>query len=209
MSIVADLDKLRAWAAREICPKVQLKLPDDNANDARYNWQLVTPEAFVMYVPTRDRLPPRVAAPIPSICVQLVKGEHSPTQSSGRFQVRFCLSAWNPGEHGGDIYKPTLQPDGSVSYRQWTGPEARAHFVRNTEGWRDVWGFTDVALAALENAEFMDGLRFIKEDGLQYGPFEDGELGIVDYYPYWFAWISCSFEHALPRRAPDSYKDFL
>ena len=187
MSIVGDLDKLKDWAAREICTKVQLKLPDDDANDASYPGQLVTPEAFVMYVPTKDRLPPRVAAPIPSLCVQLVTGKHEPAHSSGRFQVRFCLSAWNPGEHGGDIYKPTRQPSGSVSYRQWTGPEARTHFV---------------------STEFIDGLRIIKEDGLEYGPFTD-ELGIVDYYPYWFAWISCSFEHALPRRTPKAYEDFL
>lgn len=208
MSIVGDLDKLKDWAAREICSKVRLKLPDDDANDASYPGQLATPEAFVMYVPTKDRLPPRVAAPIPSICVQLVTGKHEPAHSSGRFQVRFCLSAWNPGEHGGDIYKPTRQPDGSVSYRQWTGPEARAHFVRNSEGWRDVWGFTDTALSVLENTEYINGLRLIKEDGLEYGPFTD-EMGIVDYYPYWFAWISCSFEHALPRRTPEAYKDFL
>lgn len=208
MSIVADLDKLRAWAAREICPKVQLKLPDDNANDARYNWKLVTPEAFVMYVPTRDRLPPRVAAPIPSICVQLVEGEHSLASSSGRFEIRLCLSAWNPGEHGNDIFQPTARPDGTISYQQWIGPEARAHFIRGAEGWRDVWGFVDTALATLESTEFIEGMRIVKENGIKFGPFTE-ERGIVDYYPYWFAWITCTFEHALPRRTPEAYQDFL
>lgn len=208
MSIVRNLDNIVDWARTAICQKVKLKLPDDDANDASYTENLVTPEAFVLYVPTRDRLPPKAAAPIPSICVQLVEGKDIPSSGSGRFKIRFCLSAWNPGEHGGDTFIPTESETHRWAYRKWTGPEASKHFVRNCEGWRDVWNFTDIALQAIENTEYIAGLRLVKEDGIEYGPFTE-ESGIVDYYPYWFSWIQCTLEHGLSRKTSDSYKDLL
>ena len=80
MSIVDNLDKVAKWARENICTKVKLKLPDDDRNDGSYTVQLVSPEAFVLYVPTRDRMPPKVTAPIPSICVQLMEGKEDLTK---------------------------------------------------------------------------------------------------------------------------------
>ena len=38
----------------------------------------VHPAAFPLYVPGKDRLPPSVPAPIPSVCVQLIESEDLP-----------------------------------------------------------------------------------------------------------------------------------
>lgn len=73
---------------------------------------------------------------------------------------------------------------GGVKYRR----EPSENFKRNLEGWRDVWSFTDKVLQAIENTEYIAGLRLVKENNIEYGPFtEDGAL--VSYYPYWFCWV--------------------
>ena len=75
MSIVNSIETVRGWLNTEVCPLVKLKLPDDNATDASYPYKLVNPAAFSLFVPSKDRTPPKVAAPIPSVCVQLTQGE--------------------------------------------------------------------------------------------------------------------------------------
>ena len=57
MSVVHLIDTVTAWADKNICQKVKLKLPADNleANDARYHYTLVTPAAFATYTPTTEK----------------------------------------------------------------------------------------------------------------------------------------------------------
>ena len=66
MSIVNSIETVRDWLTAEVCPLVKLKLPDDNATDASYPYKLVNPAAFSLFVPSKDRTPPNIAAPIPS-----------------------------------------------------------------------------------------------------------------------------------------------
>ena len=75
MSIVNSIETVRDWLTAEVCPLVKLKLPDDNATDASYPYKLVNPAAFSLFVPSKDRTPPNIAAPIPSVCVQIVQGD--------------------------------------------------------------------------------------------------------------------------------------
>lgn len=208
MSIVNNLDKVTQWAQEAICSKVKLKLPDDDKNDGSYTVQMVSPEAFVLYLPTKDRMPPKVAAPIPSLCVQLVEGTDHMTKSTGRMKMRFSLSAWNPGTHmQGEMFIPFRDEEGNLRYKEWTSEEAGEKFRRHSEGWRDVWSFVDTALRELENAEYINGLRLVKEEGVVYGPYtEDGAF--TDYYPYWFAWISFTLEYGLNRKA-EAYRQYL
>ena len=75
-------------------------------------------------------------------------------------------------------------------------------------GWRDVWSFTDKVLQAIENTEYIAGLRLVKENNIEYGPFtEDGAL--VSYYPYWFCWVQFTLEHGLARKIPADYEKLL
>lgn len=208
MSIVDNLDKVAKWARENICSKVKLKLPDDDRNDGSYTVQLVSPEAFVLYVPTRDRMPPKVTAPIPSICVQLMEGKEDLSSHIGIMKMRFSLSAWNPGLHKeGELFMPYRDDEGKLYYKQWTSDDKKEKFQRDAEGWRDVWNFADITIRELENAEYIEGLRLVKEEGITYGPYqEDGAF--IDFYPYWFAWVGFTLEYGITRTAKP-YKDFL
>jgi len=206
MAITSDLDKIVEWFKTEVCPKMQLKVPDDANNDGGYGVKTTTPAAFAMYIPTQDHKPPEVAAPIPSICVQILKGKHSPAQHMGQLTIQLALAAWNPGEHGGEKAVPVEDPDalGGYTYTKTQSEE----FKRSNEGWRDVWNMTDKVLAALENTEYIADMRLVKENNIEYGPFtEDG--AIVSYYPYWFCWVQFTLEHGLARKILAEYEKFL
>ena len=193
-------------AMEEVCPGILLKVPDDKVNDGGYNVQTAHPAAFAMYIPTQDRKPPDVAAPIPSLCVQLLKGKHAPAQHIGQMTIQLALATWNPGQHGSEMAVPEQDPQalGGVKYRR----EPSENFKRNLEGWRDVWSFTDKVLQAIENTEYIAGLRLVKENNIEYGPFtEDGAL--VSYYPYWFCWVQFTLEHGLARKIPADYEKLL
>jgi hypothetical protein len=97
MSIVNSIETVRDWLTAEVCPLVKLKLPDDNATDVSYPYKLVNPAAFSLFVPSKDRTPPNIAAPIPSVCVQIVQGDDDLLQSARDIKIRLCFSAWDPG----------------------------------------------------------------------------------------------------------------
>ena len=205
MSIVNSIETVREWLEATVCPMVQLKLPDDSATDASYPYKLVNPTAFSLFVPSKDRLPPKVPAPIPSVCVQLVEGDDNMIQSARDIKIRLCFSAWDPGFHGLDFYYP--KNDGSGAYIQQHNEEAKAFFQKNGEGWRDAWNFVDTALRMIENAEYIDRLRVAKENGISFGPVSEQDA-VPDFYPYWFAWVEFTVEEALTR-APKDYQHLL
>ena len=205
MSIVTTIETIREWLENNVCNEVKLKLPDDNAVDASYPYQLVNPAAFSLFVPTSDRLPPRVAAPVPSVCVQLIEGVDDMTESARNIRIRLYFSAWDPGTHGPDYYKKN--ENGSGGYIQWYNDEARAYFRKSGDGWMDAWNFVDTAIRKLENAEYLNGLRIAKENGIKFGSMAEQE-SIPDYYPFWFAWIELTIEENLTRN-PKEYNEFL
>ena len=116
MSIVNSIETVRDWLTTEVCPLVKLKLPDDN------------PAAFSLFVPSKDRTPPNIAAPIPSVCVQIVQGDDDLLKSARDIKIRLCFSAWDPGYHGPDIFKP--KGDGSGTYIQQYNEAAASYFVK-------------------------------------------------------------------------------
>ena len=205
MSIVNSIETVRGWLNTEVCPLVKLKLPDDNATDASYPYKLVNPAAFSLFVPSKDRTPPKVAAPIPSVCVQLAQGEDDLIEHTRGIKIRLCFSAWDPGYHGPDIYIP--QGNGNGAYIQQYNSEAADFFQKNGEGWRDAWNFVDTALRLIENAEYIGDLRVIKELGITFGPVAEQDA-VPDFYPYWFAWAEFSVEEALTRHA-ENYDHLL
>ncbi len=205
MSIVNSIETVREWLDANVCPLVKLKLPDDNATDASYPYKLVNPAAFSLFIPSKDRTPPKIAAPIPSVCVQIVQGEDNLIGRIRGIKIRLCFSAWDPGYHGRDIFKP--KGDGSGIYIQQYNEEASAYFEKNGEGWRDAWSFLDTALRVIENAEHLGDLRVIKENGITFGPVSEQDA-VPDFYPFWFAWAEFSVEEALTRN-PKDYSQFL
>lgn len=202
MSVVCVLDAITAWVQENICTEIQLKVPaeDREPTDAGYDYQLATPAAFPLYVPAKDKLPPNVRSPFPSVCVRFIEGDEKLTENSGTMGVQLCFSVWNPGEHGEDIFRPV---DGQPNARKrWTGPEAVAHFKRNGEGWRDAWNFVDIALRKLGNAIAVGDCELDRSTPIKYGPLtEQGE--IVEAFPCWFAWVSFTVNYSLRRNVAE------
>ena len=206
MSIVNSIETVREWIEENVCPLVKLKLPDDDAMDDTYAYKLVHPAAFSLFVPSKDRTPPNVAAPIPSVCVQLVSGDDYPLDRSRDVKIRLCFSAWDPGYHSADILVPKKDSSGAV-VRQYN-TDAAAAFQANGEGWRDAWNFVDTALRILENSEYIgDCLRMKKEDGISFGPVTEQDA-VPDFYPYWFAWAEFTVTESVTRN-PELYSKYL
>ena len=209
MTLVESIDKVVAWLTETVCPQIALKLPDDYKNDASYDVEFVNPAAFPLYVPGKDRLPPSVAAPIPSVCVQLMEGSDDLLKKERRLQIRLCLACWNPGKHGAEVLHVREDPNalGGISYFHATGEGAKA-YTRNMEGWRDSFNFADLVLREIEGTEYIAGHRLVKESGIKYGLFTE-EGNIWDYYPYWHNWITFTLEAGTVARTPEIYKNLL
>ena len=209
MTLVQSIDKVTAWLRDSVCNQITLKLPDDDRNGTDYGVKYVNPAAFPLYVPGKDRLPPSVPAPIPSVCVQLMEGSDDLLQKKRQLQIRLCLACWNPGEHGGEVLhaRPNADATGGYSYYCVTG-EAAQTYARNMEGWRDSFNFADLVLRELEGTEYIAGHRLVKESGIKFGLFTE-EGNIWDYYPYWHNWISFTLEAGVVAKTPEKYENLL
>ena len=206
MSTVRIVDTVTEWSQINICDQIKLKQPpmDENApDDSGYDYKLVTPAAFPMYVPSSEKLPPKVHSPIPSLCVRILNGDRSMASGEGGVNIQLCFSAWNPGTHGRDNF--VANADGS--YSQVSEAEAKRQFKRTGEGWRDVWNFVDIALRALENTTAIGGYLIDPSTPIEFGPLTEQE-SIPDFYPFWFAWVSFRIVHPLKRNVQD-FKNFL
>ena len=190
--IVTVIDTLTEWARDHICKAIQLKVPPENeaAMDSGYSYKLDNPEAIPMYKPTGDKLPETIRYTTPSLCVYFSKAGDSVAKNEGYVDVMFLFSVWDPGQHGEDVYLPT----GDGSYKK----QSTADFVKGSSGWRDVWNFVDIARRALESATSIDELAIDKSTDIEYGPISEQE-GVVEFYPYWYSWLSFRVTYPLMR----------
>lgn len=206
MSVVHVIDTVTAWSRANICEKIKLKQPPDDLDaptDEGYEYTLVTPAAFPMYVPTSEKLPPNIHAPFPSLCARLVAGQDEQASGKGFVDIQLCFSTWDTGLHGEDI----LKPNGDGAYHRWSGEEADAFFRRSGDGWRDAWNFVDIALRAIESVSYIGGFAVDKATPIKYGPLTEQD-SIPDLYPTWFAWVSFRVIYPLARNN-EELQDFL
>lgn len=203
MTVTHTLDILTEWVQKDICPKIELKVPPDSeldADDSGYEYRRTSPTAFAMYVPAKDKLPPGVISPFPSICVRFTDGADNLASGMGTIGVQLCFSAWNPGVHGEDVILPNEQ--NALEPKKWTGAEADAYFRRSGEGWRDAWNMVDIALREIESVTNIGGLVIDRGVPVKFGPLTEQEA-IPDFYPFWFAWVSFSIQYPITRRIRD------
>ncbi len=201
MSIVNTLDKVVAWTRREICEGTKLKLPpdgdgDDCPNAEEYRYREVTPACFPLFVPTQEKLPPKVLMPIPSVVVRILKGEDDAMKRTGKMDMDMCFSTWNPGTYGKDMLLPKEGEPGT--FQTLPDEEAKGLFDIYANGWRDVWNWVDKAVRALESTTNMDGIQIDHAVPITYGPLREQE-SIPDLYPLWFAWVGFSVKIQLLR----------
>lgn len=197
--IVSVIDTLTEWAKKNICSQIRLKVPPENdaAMDAGYSYQLEHPEAIPMYLPPSDKLPKGIRFVNPSLCVRFMKAGDSAATDKGYVDIQFLFSVWDPGDHGKDVYLPNR--DGT--YRKQDDP----NFEKGSSGWRDVWNFVDIARRALESAASINGLAIDKGTDIEYGPITEQEA-IVDFYPFWYSWLSFRVTYPLMRNNEDIEK---
>lgn len=198
MSVVSIVDQVTAWVREEVCNSVRLKAPPKDERgpvDGDYSYELVTPAAFSLFVPTEDKLPPG-AVNVPSVCVRLASGAED--RSGGSLGLELCFSAWDPGLHVRDVFSP--------ENGNWR-PDSGTGFQRDGGGWRDVWNFVDTALGRLRNTETLGGVLLDRSVPIKYGPMTE-QGAIVDFYPYWFAWITFTVRYPVQRNVGRA-QDFL
>jgi len=199
MSIVDNIDKIADWVKEKICKGVLLKLPPDydeeNAqDDENYEYKLVEPTVFKLYIPTKDKLLPINNFLTPSVCVRLLHGIDF--RDKGNMSVQLLFSTWSAGDHNKDVFH--LNKKDNKNYFNLD----ENSYDRNSEGWRDVWNFVDKTLRTLEESEKIGTLRIMKEKGIEFSPIKEQEA-IPDFYPFWFACIEFSVEYNILRN-----KDF-
>lgn len=205
MSIVKILDDVTNWARKNICSKIELKVPPKNGepNDYDYKYQTANPVAFTMFVPTEDRLPKNIPSAFPSLCVRFVEGEDNLPDMNGTIGIQFLLSAWNPGKHGPDSF--VIQPGDPFHWS--ANPDADEQFERNGEGWRDIWNFTDIAVQAIESVTNISGYKIDRSVPVKFGPLTEQEA-VPDYYPFWFTWVTFQLTYPLVRNI-EEVQEFL
>lgn len=185
MTIPQSLESFAEWLAANVCPKVTLKSANDKDIE---KCEPVHPASFAMFLPTKEKLPPGIKAESPAVVTQLIEGQHKMTEGKTQYKLQLSFTAWNPGTHPQETSGATK-------------------LVRTTEGWKDVWNFVERALQEIENAEYMNGFRLMKELGITFGQFQQ-EGQVSDLYPYWGAWAILTVEQGLARTAA-SYKNLL
>ena len=177
MTIVQCLENITDWLNQNVCPRIRLKRPSDYNQGTYYNFEEVSPTAFAMFLPGNDKLQEGVSSSCPYIHVQLVEGDERLLLYTDRMNIQLSFMAWNPGLH----------PDENGmtdSYR------------RTADGWKDVWSLLERTITDIKNAEYLNGVRFVKEAGIKYGQFvKDGQ--IADTYPYFYAWATITVERGL------------
>ncbi len=191
MTLVESIDSLQAWFDEHVCQQATFKVPTDNIITG--NAQLVHPASFALYVPARDRIPPNVVAPIPSICIQLMEGEDKLMERNTRLNIRLCLAVWNPGDQTGVDFTPIPDPSNPVGVKYTQGDD-KPTYTRNLDGWRDIMNFVDLVRLELRKHDIIAGHRIVKEEPIKFGQFFQDDA-LWDSYPYWHSWITFSVEY--------------
>lgn len=188
MTIVRTIDQICEWLNTNVCPNIELKKPpgDREATNKKYEYELIHPYAFPLYVPTKDKLPPNVQTIIPSICVQLEYG--SDTRNNREMNISLGFSAWNPGIHPDDW----ILPEGTETI-------FREALSNAAEGWRDTYNFVDYTITQLEQTTYLgDDVEIMLNEPIEFGPYKDQD-SIVSYYPHWFAYVNFKVRSSLLR----------
>lgn len=170
MTVINILNEVQSWFKREVCPNVNFKKPPlaDESDTEFYDYELVQPDAYIMYPPNENKFP--------SVTIQTSGGDYNKLKQTGEVKLRFLFATWNTGKHiidEGNV--PTFEPD--------------------NKGYIDVWNFIDYVLNRLSDVDYIgEGVRLKHEDGIQFGPMTEQDT-MVNYYPYWCGWISCTVHY--------------
>ena len=178
--LAAVLDGVAAWVESEIAGDLEYIVPtDDGALDAA-EIEYAHPTVFQMFVPSVERLKPGEHQ-APNIAVQLMNGVDD-IKDTRELTIRLMLTIWAPGRF----------EDGK--------------FVRDSDGWRDLYNGLGVMVSAVENAETIAGCAVDRTYGVQYGMYESNKE-IPDLYPFWMGRVDFRVRRAT--QANKRFQDML
>lgn len=197
MELSEAIESLTEWVQTNLCDVELLKPSDTNMSK---DYEPVKPKAFSLYVPPKDSLPPDVDAQIPSICVQLKDGSDDLKGDGRSLNFRLAFSAYRPGR-----FEPVTDDDGKVVTDDKGNPEIK--FIRNTDGWKDLWLWISRSLNRIYKDVYIEGMRVDRTTPVKYGHFSIDDT-LVDAYPFWYAYIEFTMKCGL-KPSNNSYNEFL
>lgn len=201
MIITQILENITTFVQENICTQIELLKPSEKPLDSEYTEEYMNPTAFACFVPTKDKLPPDVECVIPSICVQLLEGSDDLKNNEETLQIRLAFSIWRPGSYG-TVTTTTTDSDGNETTTEET------KWTMNTDGWKDVLLALDRAKRIIQKTPYMEDMKVSKKDPIKFGFFFN-EDGIVQQYPYWYAWISFNLTCGISAIAVADYQELL
>lgn len=216
MSIVDTISKIADWLNSGPCLKIKFKVPapEGKAMDESYEYSLVHPTAFPLYVPARGRLPPAVKTEMPSIAVMIEDGEDRLVKDR-YINIVLAFSCWNPGNHEKDIfysgsdekfeawkeeYFPTIED------RQ-TKESKLVKYRKTADGWMDLWNFIDTIIREIEQIDLINEIEIVKNVPVKFEPFKEQD-SVPDYYPFWFGTVRFTVHENIIRNN-DIYRELL
>lgn len=189
MQLNEIIDSLTEWVQINLCDGVELLKPSSNNMPNAY--EIVNPNAFALFVPTKDQLPPDIDYQMPSICVQLKEGADNMESGVRSLNIRLAFSTYRPGhfieeeEEGEKVVK----------------------FVKDAEGWKDLWLWISKSVNKIQTEMYIEGARISKKTPVRYGHFQVDE-GLVGDYPNWFAWIEFTIDCGISSKS-NNYNNYL
>ena len=191
-TLAATLDGVKAWVESAIAPQLEYLVPPDDGAVDNIDLVWAHPSVYQSFVPSVERLKGGMHQ-APSICVRFLGG-HDAKHNTREITIRLLLTIWSPGHFISEQPEPNDQDE--------PVPPEPATFVRDSDGWRDLFNGLGVIADAIETAEVIANCSVDMNEGVHYGFYEiDNE--IPDMYPYWMGQVDFRL-----LRAPQANKRF-
>lgn len=177
MAIVNAVSSVKKWLEDNVCPLVELKVPDKTRQNERYDYSLAHPVVFSYFAPVSNA----ETRSNPSILIQFLKGTDNLEIQERTFQFRLVLSVWNNGENNPDLFIPA---ENEGEFRR----KSESSFDLSGDSWMDLWNFGDVVLRELESASEIGSLRLVREQSPVFYPVADQDSAL-EFGSYYFGVI--------------------
>ncbi len=188
MTVIDAITSVKRFLEQKVCPQIELLVP--NKKDGKeYVERYANPSVFAFFEPENGRLPEGVEYTTPNITVQFTQGEDNLTTLERRVNIVLAFSTWRPGEYRtmNDMELEKIDVDGQGATIEFKGEIAK-QFVRNEEGWKDVYNLMELTKEKIISAGKI-GEFSLEPTQIKYGPYsKDGVL--IDFYPYYHLWMS-------------------
>ena len=199
MTVVDSINAISHFLKKEVCDKVEFLLPPKDRLDGKnYKPQYVHPSVYPLYVPKNNTMEPNALSVLPYISVQFMEGSDDipASQTETKFMLEFAI--WRPGDYefisNAKLLNVTTVAD---STKMSFEADMSNEFIRNHNGWMDVWNFVEVTKKTLlRKVVVADKMSLKLNEKVKYGVYsKDG--AVFDFYPMWYAWMSFTMTHLL------------